>query len=183
MDRRSYPLWLLRDWPAFIGFLLSFWSLMFASFIAERRRMRAGRLSPREFATLAQSFALAESKLDHAIWRQAWRACGYSHNEATFTLFAAPTDGRDLCRRYLAYRQAIQHMEHLVIAYADDLRQRFNLSRADIGDPNAWVDPLRRAPRATSPSFAGGGRPPATRTVSCTADRRGRWRAASSGLM
>jgi hypothetical protein len=40
--------------------------------------------------------------------------------------------------------------------------------------------PLRLASRATSPGFAGGGLPLAAPTVSSTADRRGRWRAASS---
>jgi hypothetical protein len=40
--------------------------------------------------------------------------------------------------------------------------------------------PLRHASHATSPGFAEGGLPLAAPTVSSTADRRGRWRAASS---
>ena len=44
---------------------------------------------------------------------------------------------------------------------------------------NAVGSPLRHAPHATSPGFAGGGLPLASPTVSSLADRRGRWRARS----
>ena len=166
MTKRSYPLWLLRDWPAFIAFLVSFWSFILAGFIAGRKAMRGKRVSEAELQTLFQLYAKAESRLDHAIWRQAWRACGYSAKCAEYVEFPAPTDTRELNDRFLKYNRALHEMEGLVVAYADDLRKRFNIPRHAVGDPNA-VCPLRHAANATSPGFAGGGRPLAT-TVSST---------------
>jgi len=161
MRTRGYPLWLLRDWKAFFAFLIAFWSFIFAGFRAGRRVMRGHRLSDYELQTLFQLYANAESRLDHALWRQAWRACGYSVKHVDFVQMPAPKNTEELEARFLAFTRALREMEQLVVAYADDLRRRFKLSRADIGDPNAWRDPLRHATktsRATSPGFAGGGK-------------------------
>ena len=78
MNQRGYPLWLLRDWTAFFAFLIAFWAFIFAGFHAGRKVARGKRLSDDELQSLFHLYANAESRLDHAIWRQAWRACGYS---------------------------------------------------------------------------------------------------------
>jgi hypothetical protein len=54
----------------------------------------------------------------------------------------APTNTQELETRFHGYQRALRDMELLVVAYADDLRRRFKLSRAEVGDPNAWRDPL-----------------------------------------
>ena len=156
MNQRSYPLWLLRDWPAFIAFLVSFWSFILAGFIAGRKAARGKRVSEAELQTLFQLYAKAESRLDHAIWRQAWRACGYAAKCAEYVEFPAPKNAQDLNDRFLKYNRALHEMEGLVVAYADDLRRRFNIPRHAVGDPNA-VSPLRHAAHAASPGFADAG--------------------------
>ena len=181
MTSRGYPLWLLRDWTAFFAFLIAFWTFVFAGSRAGRRVARGIRLSELELQTLFQLYANAESRLDHAIWRQAWRACGYSAKHATFVQMPAPANAEELEARFLSYNRALREMEHLVIAYADDLRRRFKLSRAQVGDPNAWRDPLRHATktsRATSPGYAGGGKQPARLgSITCNASGGGGMRA------
>jgi hypothetical protein len=142
MTQRGYPLWLLRDWTAFVAVLITFWTLIFAGFRAGRRAARGKRLSDLELQTLFQLYANAESRLDHAIWRQAWRAGGYSAKHAEFVQMPAPTNTQELETRFHGYQRALRDIEQLVVAYADDLRSRFNLSRAQVGDPNA----VRTAP-------------------------------------
>ena len=165
MTQRGYPLWLLRDWSAFFAFLIAFWTFIFAGFSASRKAARGQRLSDLELQTLFQLYANAESRLDHAIWRQAWRACGYSAKHAEFVQMPAPTNAQELETRFLAYKRALCEMEQLVIAYADELRRRFKLSRAQAGDPNAvCVAHARHNHRSLSSSGA---------------SRRGRWRASS----
>ena len=41
MKRRSFPLWLLRDVPALLGVLASFWSLVICAMINDCKAMRA----------------------------------------------------------------------------------------------------------------------------------------------
>jgi len=157
MTQRGYPLWLLRDWKAFFAFLITFWTFIFAGFRAGRKAARGQRLSETELQTLFQLYANAESRLDHAIWRQAWRACGYPAKYAAFVQMPAPTNAQELEARFLAYKRALCEMEQFVVAYADDLRRRFSIPRRAVGDPNA-ARSLRHAPHATSPGFAGGGK-------------------------
>ena len=152
MTQRGYPLWLLRDWTAFFAFLIAFWTFIFAGFRAGRKAARGQRLSDLELQTLFQLYANAESRLDHAIWRQTWRACGYSAKHATFVQMPAPANAQELETRFLAYNRALCEMEQLVVAYADELRRRFSIPRRAVGDPNA-ARPLRHAPHATSPSL------------------------------
>ena len=166
MTSRGYPLWLLRDWTAFFALLIAFWTFVFAGSRAGRRVARGIRLSELELQTLFQLYANAESRLDHAIWRQAWRACGYSAKHATFVQMPAPANAEELEARFLSYNRALREMEHLVIAYADDLRRRFKLSRAQVGDPNA-----ARAAHVQPRRIAGAFPPPRK--------ARGRWRASS----
>jgi hypothetical protein len=132
-----FPLWLLRDWPALLAVLVSFWAFCFAGFTAGRRLMRGERMSDEEQQAFFALYARAESCLDHAIWRQAWRACGYSAKHAQYVLFPTPASFDELEPRYRGYLRALRDMEHLVIAYADELRRRFSLSKAEVGDPNA----------------------------------------------
>ena len=132
MNQRGYPLWLLRDWTAFIAVLITFWTLIFAGFRAGRRAARGRKVSDLELQTLFQLYANAESRLDHAIWRQAWRACGYSAKHAAFVQMPAPTNTQELEARFHGYQRALRDMELLVVAYADDLRRRFKLSRAQV---------------------------------------------------
>ncbi len=156
MTQRGYPLWLLRVWKAFFAFLITFWTFIFAGFRAGRKAARGQRLSETELQTLFQLYANAESRLDHALWRQAWRACGYSAKHAEFVQMPAPANAEELETRFLAYNRALREMEQLVVAYADELRRRFSIPRRAVGNPNA-ARPLRHAPHATSPGLAGGG--------------------------
>ena len=166
MKSRGYPLWLLRDWTALVAFLIAFWSFIFAGFRAGRRVARGKRLSELELQTLFQLYANAESRLDHAIWRQAWRACGYSAKHATFVQMPAPTNTEELEARFLSYNRALCEIEQLVVAYTDDLRRRFNITKAEVGDPNALITShaCTRTVARQRPCFA-----PATLRRVCTA--------------
>jgi hypothetical protein len=46
MNRRSFPLWLLRDLPALIGLALSFWPLMILVINSGRKAARGKRIDP-----------------------------------------------------------------------------------------------------------------------------------------
>ncbi len=163
MRSRGYPLWLLRDWTAFFAFLIAFWTFIFAGFRAGRKVARGQKLSDLELQTLFQLYANAESRLDHALWRQAWRACGYSAKHAAFVQMPAPANAEELETRFLAYNRALREMEQLVVAYTDELRRRLSLSREQVGDPNAVRPAHARAASA-------GAFPPPRKA-------RGRWRA------
>ena len=69
-------MWLLRDLPALIGIVLSFWPLMILVISTGRRAMLGKKISPRAFDCVMQLLPMAEARLRFALHRQAYRALG-----------------------------------------------------------------------------------------------------------
>ena len=59
MKRRSFPLWLLRDAPALLGLLASFWTLIIFVMVNGAKAMRAGTAGKRFRDHIALLLALA----------------------------------------------------------------------------------------------------------------------------
>ena len=62
MKRGRTPLWLLRDLPALVGLVLSFWPLMIMVITNGRRAMRGQRIDPGVCDALMQMLPLAEAR-------------------------------------------------------------------------------------------------------------------------
>ncbi len=161
MKRRSLPIWLLRDVPAFLGVMISFWPLMILVIRNGFAAMRGRKISKSVFDQLPIFLAHAESRLDFALWREAYRRLGWNPRAISFELFAAPESWADTARRFENYRRACMSLEACARGYVEHLRAQHGLSQRDT--MNAGACPLRHAAsqRATSPGFAGGGKAPA----------------------
>ena len=73
MKRRSLPLWLLRDLPALLGVMFSFWPLMILVIRSGFAAMRGKRVPKSVFDAIPILLAHAEARLDFALRRQAYR--------------------------------------------------------------------------------------------------------------
>jgi hypothetical protein len=178
MKRRSFPLWLLRDVPVLLGVLASFWSLVICAMINDRKAMRADNTGKAIRDHIALLLAHAEAHLDFALWRQAYRCIGWRPREAKFRLIAATTRWADTQLRLQNYCRAFGNMQDVVDANVEHLRAQHRITKREAAAVRS--SPLRRATRATSSGFTGGGLHPASRSESSRAVRRGRWIVASS---
>jgi hypothetical protein len=119
--------------------------------------------------------ALAEARLDYALWRQAYRRIGWHPRGVALEVFPPSTDWSYTQKRLRDFAHAFRNMNAIVDSYVDHIRERFGISQREL--MNAGAGPLRHAAsqRATSPGFAGGGN--RRRRLASLAARRGRWRA------
>ncbi len=173
MKRRSFPLWLLRDVPALMGVMLSFWTLIIFAMTSARKAATASQASRSIRDRFALLLALAEARLDFALWRQAYRRIGWHPRGVELEVFPPSTDWPYTQKRLRDFAHAFRNMSAIVDSYVDHIRERFGISQRE-----ARTCPLRLASRSTSPGFAGGGN--RHRSLASLAARRGRWIAASS---
>ena len=173
MKRRSFPLWLLRDVPALMGVMLSFWTLIIFAMTSARKAATASQASRSIRDRFALLLALAEARLDYALWRQAYRRIGWHPRGVALEVFPPSTDWAYTQKRLRDFAHAFRNMNAIVDSYVDHIRERFGISQREL--MNARSFPLRLASRSTSPGFAGGGK--AHRPLASLAVRRGRWRA------
>ena len=175
MKRRSFPLWLLRDVPALMGVMLSFWTLIICAMTSARKAATASQASRSIRDHFALLLALAEARLDYALWRQAYRRIGWHPRSVALEVFPPSIDWSCTQKRLRDFAHAFRNMNAIVDSYVDHVRERFGISQREL--TNAGAGPLRHAAsqRATSPGFAGGGK--AHRSLASLAARRGRWRA------
>ncbi len=157
MKRKGWPIWLLRDIPAFLGVMLSFWPLVILLISSERRVMRGKTLSRSVFETIALLLAHAEARLTFALTRQAYRRLGWNPRLVRFNLIPATYNLRDVQERYANYVNAFGDMNSVVEAYIEDIRQRYRISEREVASASAHA-PVRA--------------PLATRSKSSLADRR-----------
>ena len=160
MKRRSFPLWLLRDVPALMGLLASFWTPVIFAMTSARKAATAADANQSIRDRFALLLALAEARLDYALWRQAYRRIGWRPRGLTLGIFPPSTDWSYTQKRLRDFAHAFRNMNAIVDSYVDHIRERFGISQREL--MNAGAGPLRHAAsqRATSPGFAGGGNRP-----------------------
>ncbi len=169
MKCRSLPLWLLRDVPAFLGVMFSFWPLMILVIVNGRRAASGKKVRQSSYIDFAILLAHAEARLAFALWRQAYRRLGWDQRGVEFHLIPASDNFDATCERYHAYSRACREIDAYVDAYVEDLRAQYNISEREAA--NASGCPLRRAAHVAYPS---------RRCLSSLAARRERWIVASS---
>ena len=175
MKRRSFPLWLLRDVPALMGLLASFWTLIIFAMTSARKAATASQASRSIRDRFALLLALAEARLDYALWRQAYRRIGWHPRGVALEVFPPSTDWAYTQKRLRDFAHAFRNMNAIVDSYVDHIRERFGISQRELMTARSF--PLHQAAsqHATSPGFAGGGK--VHRSLASLAIRRGRWRA------
>ncbi len=124
MKRQSFPLWLLRDVPAFMGFIASFWTLIIFAMVSGRRGLRDDH-----FALL---LAHAEAKLDQVLWRHAYRRLGWPPSLVQLHIIPPTVLWADTLERLANYAHAFRNMNRVVESYVDDLRARYGISERDL---------------------------------------------------
>jgi len=176
MKRPSFPLWLLRDVPALMGVMLSFWTLIIFAMTSARKAASASQASQSIRDRFALLLALAEARLDYALWRQAYRRIGWHPRGVALEVFPPSTDWAYTQKRLRDFAHAFRNMNAIIDSYVDHIRELFGISQRELLTVRSF--PLRRAAHATSPGFAGGGK--VYRSLASLAARRGRWIATSS---
>ncbi|MEQ1780078.1 MAG: hypothetical protein ABMA14_01875 [Hyphomonadaceae bacterium] len=132
MKRRSLPIWLLCDVPAFLGVMFSFWPLMILVIRSGFAAMRGEKVAKSIFDAIPILLAHAEARLDFALWREAYRRLGWSHRLVTFSAFAPPQDWPETEQRFEAYRRANMTLEATVRAYVEHLRTQYGIAKRDL---------------------------------------------------
>ena len=81
--------------------------------------MRAGAASKPLREHIALLVAFAESRLDFALWRQAYRRLGWDPRAIALHTIDPPALWPDTCQRMHSYAQVIRNMNRVVDAYVD----------------------------------------------------------------
>ncbi len=129
MKRKGWPIWLLRDLPALLGVMLSFWPLVILLISSECRVMRGKAIRRSVFETIALLLAHAEARLTFALTRQAYRRLGWNPRLVRFNLIPATYNLRDVQERYANYVNAFGDMNSVVEAYIEDIRAALSHQR------------------------------------------------------
>ena len=132
MKRQGLPIWLLRDLPAFLGVMISFWPLMILVITNGFRAMRGRKVPRSAFDDFPILLAHAESRLDLALWREACRRRGWNPRDVEFTLAEASDDWDETTRRFQSCQRAARNLEACDRAYVEELRQRYRISERDL---------------------------------------------------
>jgi hypothetical protein len=127
MNRRSFPLWLLRDLPALIGIALSSWPLMILMISNGRKAARGKRVDPGIYDALMTMLPMAEARLRYALYRQAFRAFGWNPRLILLEHLPPITSWSDFGPRFEAYRLAIMDLRQAAIVFTDILRDQYRL--------------------------------------------------------
>ena len=128
MKRPSFPLWLLRDVPAFMGLIASFWTLIIVAMTSGCRAASASQRARDHFAIL---LALTEARLDYALWREAYRRLGWSPRDIQLQVFAPAELWSDTHARLLSFANAFRNMNAVVDSYVGHLRAQYGISKRE----------------------------------------------------
>ena len=132
MKRKGWPLWLLRDIPAFLGVMLSFWPLVILMITSVRRAARGKKVRRSVFEAYPGLVAHAEARLVFALTRQAYRRLGWNPRLVRFNLIPATDNWDDTDERCANYLNAFRDMERVVDAYLEDIRRRYRIAERDL---------------------------------------------------
>ena len=143
------PLWLLRDLPALIGIVLSFWPLMIMVIANGRRAMLGKKISPRADECVMQMLPIAEARLHYALCRQAWRALGWNVRDVQLEILPPIKNWSDLGARFEAYTADMMDLHAAAARFTEGLRRIYRIrTRVDANSvraAHASTDALRAA--------------------------------------
>jgi len=127
MKRRTWPLWFLRDVPALLGVMLSFWPLVIVVIANGAKAMRGRKISPAVYQHLMAMLPVAEAQLQFALQRQAYRAFGWSVRAIRRDQIVPLSDWNDFIPRFEAYRLAIMDLDAASRAFTQSLRHAYRI--------------------------------------------------------
>ena len=128
-------MWLLRDLPALIGIVLSFWPLMIMVIANGRRAMSGRKISPRADECVMHMLPIAEAQLHYALCRQAWRALGWNVRDVQLEILPPIKNWSDLGARFEAYTADMMDLHAAAARFTEGLRRIYRI-RASV-DANA----------------------------------------------
>ncbi len=132
MRRQGLPIWLLRDFPAFLGVMISFWPLIILVITNGFKAMRGKQVPKSAYDDFPLLLAYAESRLDFALWREAYRRAGWDPRDVEFTLVEASDDWNETARHFQSYQRASRNLEACARAYVHELCERYNIAKRDV---------------------------------------------------
>ena len=142
-------MWLLRDLPALIGIVLSFWPLMIMVISTGRRAMLGKQISPRADECVMHMLPIAEAQLHYALCRQAWRALGWNARDVQLEILPPITSWSDLGARFEAYTADMMDLHAAAARFTTSLRRLYRIrTRVDANSvraAHASTDALRAA--------------------------------------
>ena len=127
MKDRTFPLWLLRDVPALLGVLLSFWPLVILVIVNGEKAMRGKKINPAVYQHLMAMLPVAEARLHFALHRQAFRAFGWSLRHVPRPPVARVASWEDFGPRFEAYRRAIMDLNAAARTFTQSLRHAYRI--------------------------------------------------------
>jgi hypothetical protein len=146
MKRRTWPLWLLRDVPALLGVMLSFWPLMIIVIANGRKAMLGRKIPQRVYDCIMQMLPIAEARLRYALARQAARALGWDPRRVQLETIPMPESWEATPERLEAYRLAMMDIAAAAQTFTDLIRQHYRIrTRVDANATHASTDAARRA--------------------------------------
>lgn len=111
MTHRRVPLRLLRDVPAFMRVMISFWPQMILVILNGHRAAPGKKIRQSVYAEFAILLAHAEAGPAFTLWRQAYRRLGWNPRGVALTLVAAAEDRGDTIARCRAYSRPYREMD------------------------------------------------------------------------
>jgi hypothetical protein len=153
MKDRTFPLWLLRDVPALLGVMLSFWPLVILVIVNGEKAMRGKKINPVVYEHLMAMLPVAEARLHFALHRQAFRAFGWSLRHVPRPPVARVASWEDFGPRFEAYRRAIMDLNAAARTFTQSLRHAYRI-RARIDATTVHAAHARAARQANTPIAA-----------------------------
>jgi len=89
--------------------------------------------------------ALAEARLDYALWRQAYRRIGWHPRGVALEVFPPSIDWSCTQKRLRDFAHAFRNMNQIVDSYVDHIRERFGIGKTDLVAHGSTDARLRRA--------------------------------------
>jgi hypothetical protein len=132
MKRRSLPIWMLRDEPAFLCIIFSFWPLVILLITSVRRAMCGKKMGESFYDGLSVMLAHAKARLAFALRRQAYRRLRWNPRLVPFDLIHACDNWVGSVECYRNCSKAIRDMNAVVEAYIADIRAQYRISERDL---------------------------------------------------
>jgi hypothetical protein len=123
--------------------MLSFWTLIICAMTSARKAATASQASRSIRDHFALLLALAEARLDYALWRQAYRRIGWHPRSVALEVFPPSIDWSCTQKRLRDFAHAFRNMNAIVDSYVDHIRERFGISQRELMTARSF--PLRHA--------------------------------------